>query len=75
MTPKNKHRMRCYIVWRFTASGVVRQSLRHGGKIVWLTDKQVTFYTIADPSLTLEEVTEKDTLAQFKKYQDQNTIA
>ena len=70
-TPKIKNRKRCYIVWRSTFRHSVRAHLRHGGKVVWLTDKQITFYTLNDSTLILEEVIEKDTLEEYKKYMDQ----
>jgi hypothetical protein len=61
---KNKERKRCYVLWK--ALGGYRFSA--GGKIVWLTDKEKTFYQIKHPTLTFEEVLEKDSLALYKKY-------
>jgi hypothetical protein len=71
-TPKIKDRKRCFVVWRNVFRHAIHgpDHLRHGGKVVWLTDKQVTFHTL-DPALILEEVTEKDTLEEYKKYMDQ----
>jgi hypothetical protein len=66
-TQKTKERKRCYIVWR----QFLHSEFKAGGKIVWLTDKQLTFHTIKDQKLILEEVLEKDRLEEYKKYMDQ----
>jgi hypothetical protein len=49
----------------------VIEDIKWGGKVVWLTDKQVTFHTIKDPGLILAEILEKDTLEENKKYMEQ----
>jgi tRNA G46 methylase TrmB len=65
---KTKHKKRCYAVWRFLSSW---SRLKTGGKIVWLTDKEVTFYKIKYPEIVLEEIIEKDKLEYYKRYTDQ----
>lgn len=64
-TPKNKDRKRCYAVWANI------HSFYTGGKVVWLTDKQKTFYLIKYPNKTFEEVVDKDTKEYYKKYLNQ----
>ena len=61
-TPKNKDRKRCYAVWSTIGS------FHAGGKIVWLTDKQKTFYLIKYPNKFFEEVLDKDTKEYYKQY-------
>jgi hypothetical protein len=56
--PKNKHVKRCYTVW----------TSRYGGKVVWLTNKQMTFYKIKYPNKIFKEVLDKDTKELYKKY-------
>ena len=62
--PKNKHRKRCYTVWKMR---------NRSGKVVWLTDAQMTFARIKYPHMVYDEVLERDTLEEYKKYLD-NTI-
>lgn len=62
-TPKNKDRKHCYIYWRKITKYIVE-----GGHVVWLTDKQVTLYTIKYPTVTLEKVVDKDKKELYKKY-------
>jgi hypothetical protein len=61
-TPKNRDRKRCYRIWtkigRFHA----------GGKIVWLTNKQLTFYLVKYPNKIFEEELDKDSKELYKKY-------
>ena len=57
---KNKDIKRCYTVW----SG----RWRAGGKVVWLTDKQLTFARIKYPNKEFEPVLERDRLEECKKY-------
>ena len=64
-TPKRRDRKRCYIYWK------VSQYWRAGGKVVWLTDAQVTFAKIKYPNLELDEVLERDRLEEYKKYMEQ----
>jgi hypothetical protein len=61
-TPKNKDRKRCYAVWSIIGS------FHTGGKIVWLTDKQKTFYLIKYPDKFFEEVLDKDKKEYYKQY-------
>ena len=65
-TPKIKERKRCYTVWH-----TILGRAKAGGKVVWLTDKQVTFYKIKKPNIILLEVLEKDRLEEYKKYMHQ----
>jgi len=44
---------------------------RTGGKVVWLTDKQLTFARIKYPRKDFEPVLERDLLELYKKYLDQ----
>lgn len=67
-TPKNKHRKRCYRVFRRVGFS---KKFRAGGKIVWLTDAQLTFARIKYPNLEFEEVMGRDKLEEYKKYLDQ----
>lgn len=62
-TNKNKDRKRCYTVW----TRVLNRAWA-GGKVVWLTDAQLTFAQIKYPNRTFQEVLERDTLEQYKKY-------
>ena len=43
---------------------------RAGGKIVWLTDAQLTFARIKYPNKIFEPVLEKDLLEEYKNYLD-----
>jgi hypothetical protein len=61
--PKNKNRKRCYRIWT-----KITNSSRAGGKIVWLTDKQKTFYLVKYPNKIFEEELDKDTKEYYKKY-------
>ena len=65
-TPKNKDIKRCYTVW---SELLVRW--KAGGKIVWLTDAQLTFAQIKYPKKDFEPVLERDRLEELKKYMDQ----
>jgi hypothetical protein len=42
-----------------------------GGKVVWLTDTQLTFARIKYPRKKFDEVLERDRLEEYKKYLDQ----
>ena len=64
-TPRRRDRKRCYTVWE------VSKYWRTGGKVVWLTDAQLTFARIKYPNKEFDEVLERDTLEECKKYQDQ----
>ena len=64
-TPRRRDRKRCYIYWK------VSQYWRAGGKVVWLTDAEVTLAYIKYPNLELEEVLEREWLEEYKKYLDQ----
>lgn len=63
--PKNKNRKRCYIIWTNYRFG------QAGGKVVWLTDKQLTFARIKYPRKVFEEVLDRDRLEELKKYLNQ----
>jgi hypothetical protein len=62
--PKNKHRKRCYTIWD------ISPYWKSGGKVVWLTDAQLTFALIKYPRMEFDEVLERDTLEEYKKYLD-----
>ena len=64
--PKQRDRKRCYTVW-----SSMHGMWRTGGKVVWLTDKQLTFARIKYPNREFEEVLERDSLKEYKKYLDQ----
>jgi len=63
--PKRRDRKRCYTVWE------VSKYWRTGGKVVWLTDRQLTFARIKYPYKKFDEVLERDTLEECKKYMEQ----
>ena len=63
--PKNKHRKRCYTVWTS-----MHGMWRTGGKVVWLTDAQMTFARIKYPHMEFDPVLERDKLEEYKKYLD-----
>ena len=64
---KNRHVKRCYTVWTTHLSNLSR----YGGKVVWLTNKQITFYKIKYPNKIFEEVLDKDTKELYKNYMHQ----
>ena len=64
-TPRKRDRKRCYTVWE------ISKYWRTGGKVVWLTDAQLTFARIKYPNKEFDEVLERDTLEECKKYLDQ----
>lgn len=66
--PKQKYVNRCYTVW--TKVGFSKM-FRAGGKVVWLTDRQLTFARIKYPNKIFDPVLEKDRLEEYKKYLDQ----
>ena len=70
-TPKNKHRKRCYTIWQILWRGENGKGPRAGGKVVWLTDKQLTLARIKYPSKEFHPVLERDKLEEYKKYLDQ----
>jgi uncharacterized protein (DUF2126 family) len=63
-TPRKRDRKRCYTVWE------ISKYWRTGGKVVWLTDRQLTFARIKYPRKEFDEVLERDTLEECKKYLD-----
>lgn len=65
--PKNKDTKRCYTVW-----SKLLERFRAGGKVVWLTDAQLTFAQIKYPNKEFEPVLERDLLEEYKKYIDAN---
>lgn len=62
---KIKDTKRCYTVW---TKILIR--FRTGGKVVWLTDKQLTFARIKYPNKVFEPVLERDLQEAYKKYID-----
>ena len=64
-TPKQRDRKRCYRIYRKVWFAYA------GGKVVWLTDKQLTLARIKYPNMEFNEVLEKDSLEAYKKYLDQ----
>lgn len=60
--PKNKHRKRCYTIWN------ISPYWKSGGKVVWLTDAQLTFARIKHPRMEFDLVLERDLLESYKKY-------
>ena len=66
--PKQRNLKRCYTVW--TKVGFSKM-FRAGGKVVWLTDRQLTLARIKYPYKDFEELLEKDRLEEYKKYLDQ----
>lgn len=62
--PKNKAVKRCYTIWSLHLDG----RFRAGGKVVWLTDAQLTFARIKYPRKEFEPVIERDKLEAYKKY-------
>lgn len=63
--PKNNHRKRCYTVWDW-----ISPYWKSGGKVVWLTDAQMTLARIKYPHMEFDEVLERDSLEAYKKYLD-----
>jgi hypothetical protein len=64
-TPKQKHIKRCYSIW------TISDYWKTGGKIVWLTNAQLTFYKIKYPNKYFKPIIEKDLLENYKTYIDQ----
>jgi len=69
--PKQKHVKRCYTVWTRWVWGDGEPGPRHGGKVVWMTDAQLTLARIKYPHKEFDEVLERDKLEEYKKYLDQ----
>jgi len=67
--PKNKHVKRCYTIWRRWLHGAA--VTRTGGKVVWLTDAELTLACIKYPNIEVDEVLERDRLEELKKYMHQ----
>jgi hypothetical protein len=63
---KQKDIKRCYTVWN-----LLLDRWKAGGKVVWLTDSQLTLARIKYPRKTFEPVLERDLLELYKKYLDQ----
>ena len=63
--PKKRDQKRCYRIYRRVWFAYA------GGKVVWLTDAQLTFARIKYPHMEFDPVLEKDTLEEYKKYLDQ----
>ena len=66
-TPKRRDRKRCYTIWNSILGG----RSYAGGKVVWLTDRQLTLARIKYPRKEFVEVLERDSLEEYKKYLDQ----
>ena len=64
--PKNRDVKRCYIYWRYLSA-----TIKAGGKVVWLTDREKTLAYLKYSRLELEEVLERDRLEEYKKYMHQ----
>jgi len=64
--PRQRDRKRCYTVWTQLLGRAWA-----GGKVVWLTDTQLTFARIKYPRKKFDEVLERDRLEEYKKYLDQ----
>ena len=69
--PKQKHVKRCYTVWTRWVWGDGETGPRAGGKVVWLTDRELTLAHIKYPHKEFEEVLERDRLEELKKYMHQ----
>ena len=65
-TPRQRDRKRCYTVW----TQILNRAWA-GGKVVWLTDRELTLAYIKYPNKDFEEVLERDSLELYKKYIDQ----
>ena len=65
-TPRSKDVKRCYTVW-----SVLLDRWRAGGKVIWLTDAQLTFARIKYPKKEFKPVLERDLLEEYKKYINQ----
>lgn len=65
-TPKTKDIKRCYRIWSNWTIG--KRPWRAGGKVVWLTGKQLTLAQMKYPDKVFEEVLEKDSIQYFKQY-------
>lgn len=70
-TPTSKDRKRCYTVWTRWIRKNGEPGIRAGGKVVWLTDAQLTLARIKYPNKDFDLVLERDKLEEFKKYLDQ----
>ena len=70
-TPNRRDRKRCYTIWRVWRWSDGEVGSRAGGKVVWLTDKQLTLARIKYPNMEFDEVLERDSLEAYKKYLDQ----
>lgn len=64
-TPSRRERKRCYRIYRRVWFSYA------GGKVVWLTDKQLTLARIKYPDMEFDPVLERDKLEEYKKYLDQ----
>ena len=63
--PKNKHSKKCYTVWTLLFGKNYA-----GGKVVWLTDAELTLAHIKYPKKRFNPVLERDKLEEYKKYLD-----
>jgi len=64
--PKKRDVKRCYTVWSPLFDG-----WRAGGKVVWITDNQLTLARIKYPNKQFQPVLEQDRLEEYKKYINQ----
>lgn len=62
--PRKRDRKRCYTVWNLILNG----RSYAGGKVVWLTDAQLTFAKVKYTNKVFLEVLERDRLEEYKKY-------
>jgi len=66
--PRQRDRKRCYRVWKKVGFS---KRFRAGGKVVWLTDKELTLACIKYPNRIFDPVLERDSLEEYKKYINQ----
>lgn len=69
-TPRRRDRKRCYTIWTRWVWGDGEVGARTGGKVVWLTDAELTLARIKYPNKEFDEVLERDRLEECKKYLD-----
>jgi hypothetical protein len=65
-TPSNKNLKRCYKVYNQLFGEWLA-----GGKVVWLTDHELTLANIKYPNKIFKPVLEKDTIEEYRRYMDQ----
>lgn len=58
---------RCYGIWEH----LLDMRLRAGGKIVWLSDAQLTFYQLKYPKKVFEPIVGDKVMEIYGKYMEQ----